>query len=89
MIAITIEHLTFDAPMVVDEVGIIEIDTPAFALWRKTAKKQYFGTLGQERNEWMVLYPTLAAQDILSIQITLHILITYLLVLLRVWPWRQ
>jgi hypothetical protein len=58
--------------MVVDEVGVIEIDTPAFALGREAAQEQYLGILWQERDERMVLYPTLVPLDILCVQIRLH-----------------
>lgn len=72
MVAISEKHLPFDAPMVVDEVGVIEIDAPAFALGREAAQEQHFGILWQERDERMVLYPTLAPLDILCVQIRLH-----------------
>ena len=72
MVAISEKHFALDAPMVVDEVGVIEIDAPAFALRRKAAQEQYLGILWQERDERMVLYPTLASLDILCVQIRLH-----------------
>ena len=37
MVLVAKEHLPFYAPVVVDEVGIIEVHAPPFALWRKTA----------------------------------------------------
>jgi hypothetical protein len=58
--------------VVVDEVGVIEIDAPAFALGWEAAQEQHLGILWQERDERMVLYPTLASLDILCVQIRLH-----------------
>jgi hypothetical protein len=74
VITISEKHFSFDAPMIVDEVGIIEIDAPAFALGRETTQEQHLGIIWQERDERMVLYPTLASSDILCIQITFHAL---------------
>src|SRR5574344_1044709 len=39
MLFVTIEHLPLYAPMVVDEVGIIEVHTPPFTLGRKAAQE--------------------------------------------------
>ena len=58
-----------DSPHVVDEVRIIEIDAPAFPLWRKAAQEQHSGVLRQERNERMPLHPIRASLDVLSVQI--------------------
>ena len=48
MILVTEEDLSLDAPVVVDEVGVEEIDAPPFPLWWETAEKEDFGILGQE-----------------------------------------
>jgi hypothetical protein len=58
--------------MIVDEVGIIEIDTPSLALWRETTQKEYLRILGQKGDEWMILYPTLITLYVLCVQVTLH-----------------
>jgi hypothetical protein len=58
--------------MIVDEVGIIEIDTPSLALRRETTQKEYLRILGQKGNEWMILYPTLTTLYVLCVQVTLH-----------------
>jgi hypothetical protein len=37
MVLVAKEYLALDTPMVVDEIGIIKVHAPAFALRRKTA----------------------------------------------------
>ena len=37
MVLVVKEHLPLYAPVVVDEVGVVEVHAPPFALWRKTA----------------------------------------------------
>ena len=39
VVLVSIEDLSFNSPMVVDEVGVIEIHAPPFPLWRKTAEE--------------------------------------------------
>jgi hypothetical protein len=53
--------------VVVDEVRIIKIHTPPLALGRETTKKQHLRILRQERSQGVVLYPTLAAGNILCV----------------------
>jgi hypothetical protein len=72
MVAIAKEHLSLDAPMIVDEIRIIEVDAPALALWRETTQEEHFGMFWQKGDEWMILYPTLTTLYVLSVQITLH-----------------
>ena len=83
MLAITKEHLTLDAPMVVDEVGIIEVDAPAFALWREAAQEQHLGILRQKRDERMPLHPVFTTGDILLVQIRKNILFTLFFLILN------
>lgn len=56
MISVSEEYLSFDAPMVIDKVRIVEIHAPTFALGREAAKKKDFGVFGQERNKRVVFY---------------------------------
>lgn len=49
------EDLSLDAPMIVNVVGIIEIYTPTFALWREAAQEQHLGPFGQEGTKRMPL----------------------------------
>ena len=77
VILVAKEYLALDAPVVVDEVRVIEIHAPTLTLRRETAEEEYAGILGQEGTQRMVLYPTLAAGDILRVQIGSHCFIQY------------
>ena len=48
VIAVAEEHLSFDAPMVVDEIWVKEIHAPTLSLWRETAEKQHLRLWWQE-----------------------------------------
>ena len=69
MVFVTIEYLSLNAPVIIDEIRIVEIHTPSLTLWRKTAKKQYFSIFWQEGAERMVFNTVLVAVDIFCIQI--------------------
>ena len=77
MILVAKEYLALDAPVVVDEVRIVEVHAPTLTLWREAAEEENTGVLRQEGTQRMVLYPTLAAGDILRVQIGSHCLIQY------------
>ena len=64
------EDLPFNAPMVVDEVGVIEVHAPAFPLWRKTAEEKHSGILRQEGDERMIFHFCRAASNVCSVQIS-------------------
>ena len=66
------EQLSLDTPVVVDEVGVIEVHTPPLTLWRKAAEEQYTGIVWQERKEWMIFYAVLASCDVFYVQIRGH-----------------
>ena len=70
VIPVAKEDLPLDAPMVVDEIGVIEVHAPAFPLWRKTAEEKHFGILRQEGNERMIFHFCRAAFDVCSVQIS-------------------
>ena len=61
------EYLTLDAPMVVDEVGVIEIHAPTLTLGREAPQEQYLGILGQERTKWMIFHTVFATSYILCV----------------------
>jgi hypothetical protein len=63
--------------VVIDEVRIVEVHTPPFALRRETAKKQHLGILRQERPKRMILYAILAAGYIFCVQIRCHSFIPF------------
>jgi hypothetical protein len=67
VVLVTKEYLSLNTPVVVDEVRIIKIHTPPLALGRETTKKQHLRILRQERSQGVVLYPTLAAGNILCV----------------------
>jgi hypothetical protein len=69
MISIAEEYLPLDSPVVIDKIRIEKIHTPSLALRRKTAQEQHLSMLRQERTERVILYTTLAAGDILCVQI--------------------
>jgi hypothetical protein len=68
MVLVAKKHLPLYPPVVVDEVGVIEVHAPPLSLWWETTQEQYPGMSGKERTEWMVLHPTLVPADILFIQ---------------------
>ena len=72
VVAIAKEHFALDAPVVVDEVGIIEVHAPSLTLWRKAAQKQHFGTHGQKGTQRMILHLICAAQDVFRVEIRIH-----------------
>ena len=69
MVAVGKEHFALDAPMVVDEVGIVKIHAPSFALWRKTAEKQHPCVLRQERLQRMILNLAIASRNVLCVEV--------------------
>ena len=48
VVSVAKEYLSLDAPVVIDEVGVVEVHTPPLALWRETAQEQYLGILGKK-----------------------------------------
>jgi len=69
MMLVAEEDLSLDAPVVVDEVGVIEVDAPPFALWREAAEEEHLGILGQEGDEGMIFHLRGAASDVFSVEI--------------------
>ena len=43
MVLVTKPDLAFDAPMVIDKIGVEKVHTPALLWWRETAEKQHLG----------------------------------------------
>lgn len=69
VILVAEEDLSLDAPVVVDKIGVEEVDAPPFALWRETAEEEHFGVLGQEGDEGVIFHLRGAASDVLSVEI--------------------
>ena len=69
MVAVAKEDLPFNAPVVVDEIGVIEIHAPPLSLWRKTAEKQHFGFFGKKGDERMVFHIGCASGYVMCVKI--------------------
>ena len=70
VILVAKEDFSLNAPVVVDEVGIIEVHAPPFPLRGETAEEKHFGILRQEGNERMVFHFCRAASNVCSVQIS-------------------
>ena len=69
------EDGSLNAPVVVDEVRIIKVHTPPFALRRETAQEKYLGIRWQEWYQWMIFHSIPATCYILFVQIGCHLII--------------
>ena len=49
MVLVAEPDLAFNAPMVVDEVGVEKVHAPTLLGWRETAEEQHFGIGRKER----------------------------------------
>lgn len=68
MVLVAKENEALYAPMVVDEIGIVEVHAPALPLWRKTAQEEHTAVLWQKRVQRMVLYPIDRAGNVLEVE---------------------
>lgn len=68
MVLVTKENEALYAPMVVDEVGIVEVHAPAFPLRRETAQEEHTAVLWQEWVQRMVLHPIGGEGDMLGVE---------------------
>lgn len=68
MVLVTKEDEALYAPMVVDEVGIVEVHAPAFPLRRETAQKEHTAVLWQKGVQRMVLHPIGGEGDVLEVE---------------------
>lgn len=68
MALVTKENEALYAPMVVDEVGIVEVHAPAFPLRRETAQEEHTAVLGQEGVQRVVLYAIDGAGNVLGVE---------------------
>lgn len=68
MVLVTKENQALYAPMVVDEVGIVEVHAPAFPLRREAAQEEHTAVLWQEWVQRMVLYPIGGEGDVLEVE---------------------
>ena len=68
MVLVAKENKSLYAPVVVDEVGIVEVYTPALPLWRETAQEEHTAILWQKGVQRMVLYAIDRAGNVLEIE---------------------
>ena len=68
MILVTKENEALYAPMVVDEVGIVEVHAPAFPLRRETAQEEHTAVLGQKGVQRVVLHPIGGEGNVLGVE---------------------
>ena len=63
MVLVAEPDLAFNAPVVVDEVGIEKVHAPTL-LWRwETAEEQDFRVFWEKRFQWMIFYHFLFYQE--------------------------
>lgn len=62
------EHLPLNTPMVIDEVGIEEIDTPSLPLRREAAQKQHLASLRQKGTQRMQFARCRALGDMFGVE---------------------
>ena len=68
MVLVAEENKALYAPVVVDEVGIVEVHAPALPLWRETAQEEHTAVLWQKRVQRMVLYAINRTGDVLEVE---------------------
>ena len=68
MVLVAKENEALYAPVVVDEVGIVEVHAPALPLWRETAQEEHTAILWQKRVQRMVLYPIDGTCNVLYVE---------------------
>ena len=68
MVLVAKENEALYAPVVVDEVGIVEVHAPALPLRRKTAQEEHTAVLWQKRVQRMVLYAIGGKGDVLEVE---------------------
>jgi hypothetical protein len=68
MVLVAKENEALYAPVVVDEVGIVEVYAPALPLWRETTQEEHTAVLWQKRVQRMVLYAIDRAGNVLEVE---------------------
>ena len=68
MVLVAKENEALYAPVVVDEVGIVEVHAPALPLWRETAQEEHTAVLWQKGMQRMVLYPIDRTCNVLEVE---------------------
>ena len=68
MVLVAKEDESLDAPVVVDEIGIVEVHAPALPLRRETAQEEHTAVLWQKGVQRMVLYAINRTGDVLEVE---------------------
>ena len=68
MVLVAKEDESLYAPMVVDEVGIVEVHAPALPLRWETTQEEHTAVLWQKRVQRMVLYAIDGKGDVLEVE---------------------
>ena len=68
MVLVTKKDEALYAPMVVDEVGIVEVHAPSLPLRRKTAQEEHTAVLWQKGVQRMVLYAIDGESNVLGVE---------------------
>ena len=88
MVLVAKENEALYAPVVVDEVGIVEVHAPALPLRRETAQEEHTAVLWQKGVQRMVLYAIDRAGNVLKVEEGdegIHIRLAYLFLLISYW----
>ena len=64
VILVSKEDFSLQTPVIVDIIGVKEVDAPPFALWRETAEEEDLGVFGQQRDEGVVFHLVCASCDV-------------------------
>ena len=68
MVLITKENEALYAPMVVDEVRIVEVHAPSLPLRREAAQEEHTAVLGQKGVQRVVLHPIGGESNVLGVE---------------------
>ena len=68
IVLVTKKDETLYAPMVVDEVWIVEVHAPSLPLRRETAQEEHTAVLWQEGLQRVVLHPIGGESDVLEVE---------------------
>ena len=88
MVLVAKENEALYAPVVVDEVGIVEVHAPALPLRRETAQEEHTAVLWQKGVQRVVLYPIGGTGNVLEVEEGdegIHIRLAYLFLLISYW----
>ena len=68
MVLVAKENEALYAPVVVDEIGIVEVHAPALPLRRETAQEEHTASFWQKRVQRMIFYTICRAGNVLEVE---------------------